>query len=457
MLRSLFNHRVLTIAIVGLIVVPLVGYVVLIYPHRTSFELNELKREYSQRRSEVSRVKQSQGNSPELSRAKAEFDAWQDAARERCMQIATTEGTTAEGTTALLLVTRWWPESSEAEEAHAQLLDATDALPMDVLGEVLNNAQVGKHDELETWRPFVARIITRVEREPDHADSAWVLSRASIFVNPDQYSTTSPCKEFVAIGELILNRFSDRIGIQNFCEVVGGQGNAAQWGLDYEPHLRQIIEVNPDRFVRCTAKFSLASIVRAGGIERQAEAEKLFAEFLVEFDGQTEYHAQGVEMGNRKAAQRILAGMRQHGLGKPAIETVGVDLDGQPMALADYRGKVVVLSFWATWCGPCMKAIPHEKELLEYFGNENFAIVGVNGDSQNPGRAHNAVQEHGITWRSFQSKRADGSSIDQDWHVGGWPTFYLLDSDGTIANTWQGMPSPPLMRTAIAELIDADQ
>lgn len=205
------------------------------------------------------------------------------------------------------------------------------------------------------------------------------------------------------------------------------------------------------------AKFNLASIVRAGGIERQAEAEKLFSEFLVEFDGQTEYPAQGVEIGNRKTAQRILTGMRQHGLGKPAIDTVGVGLDGQPMALADYRGKVVLLSFWATWCGPCIQAIPHEKELLDHFGNENFAIVGVNGDSQNPDRALDAVKEHGITWRSFQNKRANDSSIERSWHVGGWPTFYLVDTSGRIAKAWQGMPSQSTMRATIKELIDAKQ
>jgi len=101
-----------------------------------------------------------------------------------------------------------------------------------------------------------------------------------------------------------------------------------------------------------------------------------------------------------------------------------------------------------------MKAIPHEKELVEHFDSEKFAIVGVNGDTMNTDRALAAVREHGVTWRSFQNKRVDGSLIESDWHVGGWPTFYLLDANGTIVKTWQGMPPQLKMREAITALIE---
>ena len=66
--------------------------------------------------------------------------------------------------------------------------------------------------------------------------------------------------------------------------------------------------------------------------------------------------------------------------GKPAPEIDGVGFDGKPLKLSDYRGKVVVLVFWGTWCGPCMREVPHERELAERLKDKPFAVLGVNCD-----------------------------------------------------------------------------
>src|SRR5262249_4600174 len=166
-----------------------------------------------------------------------------------------------------------------------------------------------------------------------------------------------------------------------------------------EPHLRRILSVNQDRFVRCSAKIALAALVQASDESRQPEAETLFEEFLAEFDGKQRYHAQGIETMYRETAVRQLATIRSHGLGKPAPETVGIDLEGRSMTLSEYRGKVVLVSFWTTWCFPCMKMIPHEKQVVERFAREKFAIVGVNSDTDLRA-AREAVDRHEITWRS---------------------------------------------------------
>ena len=79
------------------------------------------------------------------------------------------------------------------------------------------------------------------------------------------------------------------------------------------------------------------------------------------------------------------------------------------------------------------------QELLKQFDTGQFAVVGVNGN-QTPAVALNAVAEHGIAPRSFQNAKEDGSSISAEWHIGGWPTFYLLDAEGVIARTWEGLP-----------------
>ncbi|WP_162275915.1 TlpA family protein disulfide reductase [Roseimaritima ulvae] len=125
------------------------------------------------------------------------------------------------------------------------------------------------------------------------------------------------------------------------------------------------LDVNQDRFVLCSAHFALATIVRSGGIERQSALREL----------------------------RVIA---EHGLGKTAPKTEGVDLDGNAISLSDYRGRVVLLSFWATWYGPCLRAIPHERELVERFDSKNFAILGMNADDD-ADEANAAVKKHEVS------------------------------------------------------------
>ena len=62
----------------------------------------------------------------------------------------------------------------------------------------------------------------------------------------------------------------------------------------------------------------------------------------------------------------------------PDIE--GDDFDGTRFKLSDYRGKVVAVSFWASWCKPCRELIPHERAIVERFQGRNFVLLGVNID-----------------------------------------------------------------------------
>jgi thiol-disulfide isomerase/thioredoxin len=137
-------------------------------------------------------------------------------------------------------------------------------------------------------------------------------------------------------------------------------------------------------------------------------------------------------------------------LAKLAPEIEGVDLDGRAMKLSDYRGKVALFSFWATWCGPCMRMVPHERELVKRLAGKPFMIVGVNGDDdQQAARAAAAGQ--GLTWRSFQDRKGP-RSISSNWHVWGWPTFYLTDQEGIIRKRW-GDAAPEELNHAIDQLL----
>jgi thiol-disulfide isomerase/thioredoxin len=204
------------------------------------------------------------------------------------------------------------------------------------------------------------------------------------------------------------------------------------WSGEFEKHVRIIVEKNQAPLVRVTSRFALASLVRAGGIERQAEAERLFRQFVAEFDGKPESSVSSIEKMLVAEAKHELARIERCGLGKPAQEIVGEDLGGQPVRLSDHRGKVVLLVFWASWCAPCMADVPHEKELVERFKGRPFVLIGVNGDGSKDA-ARKAVTKAGIPWRSaWDGERDAAGPITRAWAVIGWPTVFVIDHNGII-------------------------
>lgn len=165
--------------------------------------------------------------------------------------------------------------------------------------------------------------------------------------------------------------------------------------------------------------------------EREALLERVVSEFgdvpfvpkwaKVKPDGRT--------LGD--SARATLYAIRSLAVGKVAPEIEGEDIDGKPMKLSDYRGKVVVLCFWGTWCGPCMRLVPREKALVERLKGRPFALLGINSDSDRE-KLKLAIVENGILWRSWWDRGRTGGPIATRWNVHGWPTIIVLDGKGVI-------------------------
>jgi thiol-disulfide isomerase/thioredoxin len=129
------------------------------------------------------------------------------------------------------------------------------------------------------------------------------------------------------------------------------------------------------------------------------------------------------------AAESELFVLRNLSVGKVAPDIEGLDSDGKPLKLSDYRGKVVVLDFWATWCTPCMALVPHEVKLCKRLEGKPFAMVGVDFDATRD-ELKKAEKENGITWRSFHDGRQ--GPIGEKWRIQAIPAIYVLDAKGVI-------------------------
>ena len=121
-------------------------------------------------------------------------------------------------------------------------------------------------------------------------------------------------------------------------------------------------------------------------------------------------------------------------VGTLAPDIEGVDFDGARFKLSDYRGKVVVVTFWASWCKPCRELIPHERALADRYRDRNFVLLGANIDDDHEA-ALKAISKCGVTWRNWQAG-GEGNPIRKLWPVELLPTIYVIDAKGVIRHTF---------------------
>ncbi len=119
--------------------------------------------------------------------------------------------------------------------------------------------------------------------------------------------------------------------------------------------------------------------------------------------------------------------------------------EGETLSLSDLRGEVVVLDFWATWCGPCAMAMPGLQALSEELSAEPFRVIGVNTwENADPAAF---ADENGITYTIVVA----GDSVAAEYGVTAIPTFYVISPEGTIAWGGRGFdePTEQALRTAV--------
>ena len=121
-------------------------------------------------------------------------------------------------------------------------------------------------------------------------------------------------------------------------------------------------------------------------------------------------------------------------VGRPAPPIAAAALDGRPMALADYHGQVVLLVFWGSWCGPCMRMVPHERELAERYRGKPFVLLGVNcGDTHEVATA--TMEQQQMSWRCWWDGEETRGPIETDYDVPHWPRVFVIDAEGVIGQS----------------------
>jgi thiol-disulfide isomerase/thioredoxin len=139
-----------------------------------------------------------------------------------------------------------------------------------------------------------------------------------------------------------------------------------------------------------------------------------------------------VSMGRGTIGDTIKAALfelQNLSVGKVAPEVLCLNIDGDKEdKLSNYKGKVVVLDIWATWCGPCKAMIPHEREMNEKLKGKPFAFISISGDDTKE-TLTSFLEKEKMPWVHWF---ADRKGILKDWNIRFYPTMYILDHKGVI-------------------------
>lgn len=152
--------------------------------------------------------------------------------------------------------------------------------------------------------------------------------------------------------------------------------------------------------------------------------------------------------GMGKAIKKELDGLRMGSPGANAYMFASKELRGEDLKLSDYKGKYVLLDFWASWCVPCRKGNPHLLSLYSKYKGKGFEIVGVSDDDRNHDAWQKAVDQDKIgVWKHVlrgydMDKRLKGERNENDlleyYGIHSLPTKILIDPNGVIIGRYGG-------------------
>ena len=121
-------------------------------------------------------------------------------------------------------------------------------------------------------------------------------------------------------------------------------------------------------------------------------------------------------------------------LSGPAVDFDAVDITGKDLKLSEFKGKIVILDFWATWCPPCLKEIPNLKKIYSKYKDDDFEIISIALERKPKEHALKFVSDNDMDWVHIIDKDK-GKEIATEYKIRYIPTMYIINKKGEIVES----------------------
>ena len=139
---------------------------------------------------------------------------------------------------------------------------------------------------------------------------------------------------------------------------------------------------------------------------------------------------------------------------RPAPPWEASDVEGKTVKSSDFKGKVVILDFWATWCPPCREEIPGFVALQNKYANKGLTIVGVSLDEQGPSVVKPFMKRFAM---NYPVVMGDSKLVSDYGGISAIPTTFIIDRQGNVVTAHQGYTDQATFEAEIRPLLDNGQ